>query len=78
MKKSDFLYPKSRYYGKATPENIAFDAKLQEFSQQVNYISNLQTAGKISPRTAYLKVEALWQKLEKSKENLDIYKRTKI
>lgn len=74
MHKSEFLYPRSRYYGQATPENIAFDAKLQEFSQQINYISNLQTAGKISSTVAYLKVEELWEQLEEMRKQLNIVK----
>lgn len=78
MNKSEFLYPRSRYYGKGTPENIAFDAKLQDFSQQVNYISNLQTAGKISSKLAYLKVEELWEQLENTKKQLDAAKRSQI
>ncbi|MGB3509125.1 MAG: hypothetical protein WBA93_07765 [Microcoleaceae cyanobacterium] len=75
MNKSELLYPRSRYYGKATPGNIDFDAKLQEFSQQVNYISNLQTAGKFSPKVAYLKIEELWQQIENIKKQLDMVKK---
>ena len=48
MNQYNFLYPQSSYYGKVTPKNIAFNGKLQEFSHKVNYISGLQTAGKIS------------------------------
>ena len=68
MNQYNFLYPQSSYYGKVTPKNIAFNGKLQEFSHKVNYISGLQTAGKISAILAYLKVEELWQDLEKIKQ----------
>lgn len=70
--KSDFLYPRSRYYGKFTPENLAFDANLQEFAQKVNYICGLETGGKISPDQAYEDIKGLWKQLKKSKKELGI------
>ncbi len=78
MNKHEFLYPQSSYYGKETPENIAFNQKLQEFSHKLNYISGFQTAGKIPPRLAYLQVEELWQELEETKEKLDNRKKTQL
>jgi hypothetical protein len=70
--KSDFLYPRSRYYGKFSPENLAFDANLQEFAQKVNYICGLETGGKISPEQAYEDIKGLWKQLKKSKKELGI------
>ncbi|AFY84168.1 MULTISPECIES: DUF7219 family protein [Oscillatoriales] len=70
--KSDFLYPRSRYYGKFSPENLAFDANLQEFAQKVNYICGLETGGKISPDQAYEDIKGLWKQLKKSKKELGI------
>lgn len=70
--KSDFLYPRSRYYGKFSPENLAFDANLQEFAQKVNYICGLETGGKISPDQAYTDIKGLWKQLKKSKKELGI------
>ena len=32
--KEAFLYPRSKYYGEFTPENLVFDANLQEFAQR--------------------------------------------
>jgi len=72
MAQSDFLYPRSRYYGAIKPETLIFNANLQEFSQKVSYISNLETSGKLSPEEAYHQIEALWQQLETSKHNLGI------
>lgn len=69
---SEFLYPRSRYYGQVKPENLVFNANLQEFAQQVSYICNLETAGKISPEDAYKKINALWQQLKSSKKQLGI------
>ncbi len=71
MDKHEFIFPHSSYYGKETPENIAFNKTLQEFSHKVNYISGLQTAGKIPARLAYLLVEELWKELKQTKEKLD-------
>ncbi len=65
-----FLFPQSRYYGTFTPENLAFNANLQEFSHRVSIICALETGGKISPQDAYLQIAELWQQIEKSKQNL--------
>ena len=67
-----FLYPRSPYYGKAKPQNLVFNANLQEFSQRVSLIANLQTNGKLSPEESYTQVEALWQQLQTSKKQLGI------
>ncbi|MCW5316607.1 hypothetical protein GTQ43_23145 [Nostoc sp. KVJ3] len=70
--KNSFLYPRSRYYGHLKPENLVFNANLQEFAQRVSYITNLETAGKLSTEEAFSKIEALWKQLEGSKNNLGI------
>jgi len=68
--KSGFLYPRSRYYGQVKPENLVFNANLQEFAQQVSYISNLETGGKLSPEESYNKIKTLWKQLKRSKKAL--------
>lgn len=70
--RNEFLYPRSRYYGKVKPENLVFNANLQEFAQQVSYVCNLETAGKLSPEEAYRKIRALWKQLKQSKKQLGI------
>lgn len=70
--RDEFLYPRSRYYGEFTPQNLAFNANLQEFAQRVSYLCNLETGGKISPDEAYEQIKALWKELKKSKKNLGI------
>jgi hypothetical protein len=65
-----FLFPKSRYYGKFSPENLLFNANLQEFSHRVSIICALETGGKISTQEAFLQVAELWHQLEESKQNL--------
>lgn len=69
---SEFVYPRSRYHGQVKPENLVFDANLQEFSQRVGIISALETGGKVSPQEAYEQIGALWQQLTRSKEQLGI------
>ncbi|PZO40034.1 MAG: hypothetical protein DCF19_12675 [Pseudanabaena frigida] len=67
---SKFIFPRSRYYGTFTPENLVFNANLQEFSHRVSIICALETGGKISSQEAYAQVADLWQQLEQSKRNL--------
>lgn len=68
--KDQFLHPRSRYYGDFKPENLAFNANLQEFAQRVAYICNLETGGKIAPEDAYREIRQLWKQLKRSKAEL--------
>lgn len=68
----DFLYPRARYRGEVKPENLVFNANLQEFAQRVTYISNLETNGKLSPLESFEQIEALWKQLQTSKQQLGI------
>ncbi|MEH1948390.1 MAG: hypothetical protein V7K77_15775 [Nostoc sp.] len=70
--KNRFLYPRDRYHGKLQPNSLIFNANLQEFTQRVSYIANLETAGKLSPQIAFGQLEALWKELEDSKNKLGI------
>lgn len=70
--KNQFLYPRSRYYGQVKPENLVFNANLQEFAQQARFISNLETNGKLSPEEAYKQIKFLWKQLKHSKKQLKI------
>lgn len=72
--KQDFLFPRRQYRGDFTPEKLVFNANLQEFTQQVNIICSLETAGKISTEDAYRKIKALWKQLKHSKKELGIGK----
>lgn len=74
MKHQDFLYPRSRYQGQFKPENLVFNANLQEFSQTVGYICNLETSGKLSNEDAYQRISLLWKQLKRSKQELRIGK----
>jgi len=70
--KNNFLYPRSRYYGKFQPENLMFNANLQEFAQKITYITCLQTGGKLSTEEAYEQIRVLWKQLKHSKKELAI------
>ncbi len=72
MTLNQFLYPQSRYNGNVKPQNLVFNANLQEFSQQVGYIANLETNGKLSPQEAYQQIRELWQELETSYQELGV------
>ncbi|WP_036486650.1 hypothetical protein [Myxosarcina sp. GI1] len=72
MKKSDFLYPRHSYHGEVQPENLVFNANLQEFSTRVNYICGLATNGKLSSQNAYQQIKANWKQLKQSKKQLCI------
>lgn len=70
--KENFFYPRGRYYGQVKPENLIFNANLQEFAQKVGIITSLETSGKLSPEEAYNQVKALWKQLKRSKKELGI------
>lgn len=72
MNRDEFLYPRSKYYGEVKPEQLGFNANLQEFAQKISYICNLETGGKLSPEEAYNGVKDLWQQLKESKKQLGI------
>ncbi|WGV27075.1 DUF7219 family protein [Halotia branconii] len=72
--KNKFIYPRSRYYGQTKPENLVFNANLQEFTQIVSYISCLETSGKLAPLEAYQQIKAVWKQLKHSKKKLGIGK----
>jgi hypothetical protein len=72
MDKTDFLYPRSRYQGTVKPENLVFNANLQEFSQRVSYICGLETGGKLSPEESYQAIKLLWKQLKQSKRQLGV------
>jgi hypothetical protein len=58
------------YRGEFSPENLVFNANLQEFTNRVSIICALETGGKISPGEAYKQIKDLWTELEQSKQNL--------
>jgi hypothetical protein len=71
-KMSDFMNPYQRFYGEFTPENLVFDANLQEFAHRVGIISALEKGGKMTPKESFERIESLWQELKHSKKQLGI------
>ena len=70
--RDDFLYPHSSYHSDVKPENLIFNANLQEFSQKVIYICNLETTDKLTPQEAYHQIKGLFKQLKHSKTQLGI------
>ncbi|WOD40790.1 hypothetical protein [Nodosilinea sp. E11] len=68
--RENFLFPRSKYWGEFTPQQLAFNANLQEFAQRVSFVCNLETGGKMSADDAYDEIRRLWKDLKKSKANL--------
>jgi hypothetical protein len=68
----NFLCPRSRYSGEFSPQQLTFNANLQEFAHRISYISGLQTGGKISPDEAYNQIKSLYKQLKRSKKGLEI------
>ena len=69
---NDFISPRHSYHGQVNPENLVFNANLQEFSAQVSYIACLTTAGKLSAVESYEQVKQLWEVLSLSKAQLGV------
>ncbi|ARV58764.1 hypothetical protein BZZ01_09035 [Nostocales cyanobacterium HT-58-2] len=72
INKQDFLYPMQRYHGPFTPQDLVFNANLQEFATRVSYICNLQTLGKLSAEDCYQQISNLWEQLSHSYSELGI------
>jgi hypothetical protein len=70
--KADFLNPRSRYHGQVKPENLVFNANLQEFANRVTIICGLETNGKMAPEESYQEIKSLWKQLKRSKKELGI------
>ena len=68
--KDNFIAPRGSYHGHFTPENLAFNANLQEFANRVSLICGLETGGKVSSLEAYKQIKDLWKELKTSKKNV--------
>jgi hypothetical protein len=55
-----------------SPENIMFDANLQEFATKVGVICGLEAGGRLTPDQAYDRIRKLWKQLKRSHRNLNI------
>ncbi len=70
MKYFAFPYVCRPYQGKWTPENLAFNANLQDFAKQVRYIAELVNIGQLSIEEACNQIEVLLEELKHSKKHL--------
>ncbi|MGB5715321.1 MAG: hypothetical protein WBM44_30965 [Waterburya sp.] len=68
--KESFLYPIGNYQGEFTPQNLAFNANLQQFAQQVSYLCGLEANGKLTPKDTYDEIKKFWKQLKQSKKEL--------
>ena len=68
--KDEFLYPLGNFNGEFTPHNLAFNANLQQFAQQVMYLCGLEANGKMSPEDTYNEIKKFWKQLKHSKKEL--------
>lgn len=70
--RDNFICPRSSYQGEFSPENMAFNANLQEFATRVSLIAGLHTGGKLETNDAYKQVKTLWHDLKRSKKHLQL------
>lgn len=70
--RDNFICPRSSYHGDFSPENLAFNANLQEFATRVSFIAGLHTGGKLETNDAYEQVKTLWHDLKRSKKHLQL------
>lgn len=68
----NYIFTHNLYKGKFTLENLIFNSNLQEFTHQVNLISELIAQGRISPESAYAQIQVLFETLTRSKKQLRI------
>ena len=54
------------------PEEMLFNANLQEFTNRVGIICGLEAGERISQEEAYRRIRDLWKQLKTSKKNLRI------
>lgn len=54
------------------PEEMLFNANLQEFANRIGVICGLEAGGKLSQDAAYKRIKELWKQLKSSKKTLRI------
>jgi hypothetical protein len=72
IKSLDFLYYKYPCQGQVNSETILFNASLQNFTQQVDYLCSLETEGELSSQQTYKQIKLALEELELNKKKLDI------
>lgn len=62
----------TRYQGEFSPQHLAFNANLQEFTHRVNQIVSAQGQGRMTDSDALRQIEQLWQELGRSRTGLGL------
>lgn len=70
QEREQFISPMAKYNGDFSPQQLAFNANLQEFAQRVSLLCGLETNGKISAQETYKEIKQLWKILRASKQEL--------
>lgn len=70
QERDNFVSPLATYRGEFSPQQLAFNANLQEFAQRVSLLCGLETNGKVSTEEAYKQIKTLWKLLKSSKKEL--------
>lgn len=70
QERDQFISPLTKYNGEFSPQQLAFNANLQEFAQRVSLLCGLETNGKVSAQDTYKEIKQLWQSLKASKQEL--------
>jgi|GEM_PF-3370321 hypothetical protein len=65
-----FIYPPSCYFGESTPENLAFNTKIQYLAQKIAYIGGLEASGQLSSKKAYKEIKAQWKEFKQFRKKL--------
>ena len=53
-----------------SPQEMMFDANLDEFATKIGFICGLESNGKLSADEAYQQIKDLWKRLKRSKKDL--------
>jgi len=53
-----------------SPQEMMFDANLEEFATKIGFICGLESNGKLPAGEAYKQIKDLWKRLKRSKKNL--------
>lgn len=73
MDSFDCIFVHRPYQGYFSIKNLLFNSNLQEFTQYVSYIANLEKHGKLPTEEAYIKIDALFEQLQRTSQELGIF-----
>lgn len=68
----DWIAAKKPYLGEVKPENLVFNANLQEFSECVTQICYQANQEQLSSEQAFAEIKELWHQLKQSYHRLGV------